>query len=206
MKVFFVCSRLLTGIALLAAAMTTQAANQGMNRFGINAGYSVGGDIESGEFGYGLQGEFGINPNLGIELAISGFSDEVTELGVRIEQDITSIGLSGVFRTPLTDRLGGSILLGVNYNMVDMDVTYDEVEWGRGWGANADLDDAFGAHLGAGLGYKATDNMELFLEYRYTFLDLSGDLTVSNADYSVTDKVDGSYNFGLLKFGINILF
>lgn len=197
---------LLVGLPVVLYAMTAQAGVAGANRVGINGSITAGGEVQESQGGYGAQGEFAINRNFGIELSVDQFSDKSTDAGIEIKQDLTSIGLSGVFRGQFNQRFGGYFLVGVDYNMPSADVTLDPGYYGRGWHATANIDDAFGAHIGGGLNVKLADQVELFLEYRYTGLELSGDITVSNGDYWYTESVKGNSDFGLLKLGINVLF
>jgi len=199
-------SCVLAGLPVVLLALTAQAGVAGSNRIGINGSYSAGGEVSEPQGGFGAQGEFAINKNFGIELAVDQFSDKSTDAGIEIKQDLTSIGLSAVFRGQFNQRFGGYLLIGFDYNMPSADVTLDPGYYGRGWHATANLDDAFGAHIGAGLNVKLADQVELFLEYRYTGLELTGDITVSNGTYSYTDQVSGTSDFGLFKLGINVLF
>ena len=73
--------------------------------------------------------------------------------------------------------------------------------------ANVDIDDSVGFHLGAGLNMPIQKNWELFAEYRYTFLELEGEVSVSGMGITESEDIEkGDYDFGLLKVGVNYLF
>jgi opacity protein-like surface antigen len=199
-------SCVLIALPVAMLGMTAHAGVAGWNRVGINGSYSLGGDVQQSQGGYGAQAEFAINRGLGIELAVDQTSDKSSDAGVEIKQDLTSIGLSGVFRGTFSPRFGGYVLIGLDYNMPNANVTLDPGYYGPGWYARANLDDAFGGHIGGGLNLRLADHVELFVEYRYTGLELKGNMTISNAPYVYTDSVSGTNDFGLLKLGINVLF
>jgi opacity protein-like surface antigen len=196
----------LAGLPLVILGLAAQADTIGTNRIGVNGSYSTGGEVQNPQGGFGAQGEFAINRNFGIELAVDQFSDDSTQDGIEITQDLTTIGLAMVFRGQFNQRFGGYGLIGLDYNMPNTHVTLDPGYYGPGWHASANLDDAFGGHFGGGLNLRLADHVELFLEYRYTALELKGDLTVTNGNYSYTDRVTGNNDFGLFKLGINVVF
>jgi hypothetical protein len=102
--------------------------------------------------------------------------------GVSLDMHQDTIGLSGIARKSLLEDVSGYLLGGLNYNLIN---------------DGPDVDDEVGVHLGVGFNMKTGDFTELCLEYRYTFLDLSGDL-------SGDDSWDS--DFGMLKLGLNFLF
>jgi opacity protein-like surface antigen len=186
-----------TGILALLIGMAGQAQ---ANRMGLHGAYSNGGDVEEPEVGIGGQIEFPINHILSVEFAISHFSEEIEGGdGASIDQDLTSIGVSAVFRKALGPQLGGYMLFGADYNAIDTDSNVQNV--------NMELDDEIGFHIGTGLNLAISYNMELFAEYRYTFLETEGEAKVTDGlmDASLTDG-DYEYDFGLAKLGVNFLF
>lgn len=172
-------------------------AQQGL-KIGIHGAYSVGGDIEESEVGYGAQAEVEINDSFSVELAVSRFSDEFDTDFFDTEQDFTTIGLSVIWKNRPSDNLTVYLLAGLNYNFVDMDVTSDI----PGVSLETEFDDKAGFHMGSGLEFSLHENIGLFTEYRYTFLNL--DAEVRGNGFS--DEATGSYNFGLIKFGVNFSF
>lgn len=179
-----------TGILALLVGMASQAQ---ASRLGIHGGFSNGGDIQDSELGYGGQLELLVNPFLSFEFAVTKFSDEIEGKGdATLDQDLTSIGLSAVFRGPLGplgplgQQLEGYTLFGANYNTFDMD--------------KMEADDAIGFHIGAGLNLPVAYNMELFTEYRYTFLETEWEAELPDMEE------DYNYDFGVAKLGLNFLF
>lgn len=190
------------------AALVASAQEESRFRAGAHGAYSMGGDIEESNAGYGLQAEYDFTKYVGLELSVSRFADEFSDDGVSVDQDLTTIGLSVVARVPLIQALSGFLLAGADYNITDMDVSLDPAAFGGlAMEGDADIDDEVGFHAGAGLALALPKNWELFAEYRYTVLDLSGDVSVSAQGVTATEEVDeGDYNFGLLKLGANYRF
>ena len=197
-------------VAIFAVCFTLTGQAQEMSRFRIGAhgAYSIGGDIEKSKAGYGVQTEVALTKNVGVELAASRFSDEYDEEGISLEQDLTTIGLSVVGRATLVQNLQGFLLAGVDYNIADIDASIDPAAFeGIPMTANVDIDDSVGFHLGAGLNMPIQKNWELFAEYRYTFLELEGEVSVSGMGITESEDIEkGDYDFGLLKVGVNYLF
>ncbi|MCI5208490.1 MAG: porin family protein [Candidatus Electrothrix sp. ATG2] len=191
-----------TGILALAVGIAGQAQ---ASRMGVHGAYSMGGDIEESEVGFGGQLELSLNPMFSIELAVSRYGDELDEDGILLEQDLTSIGLSAVFRAPLGPQLQGYALVGANYNIVDMDVDI-EPQNGINFTGEVDTDDATGFHAGGGINFALPNNWDLFIEYRYTILELEGEVSVSALGVTSSDQIEGDNDFGLLKVGLNYLF
>lgn len=193
-----------TGILALLIGATSQAQ---ATRLGIHGGYSNGGDVENSQLGIGGQMELPINHVLSMEFAVTKFSDEMESDYMTLDQDVTSLGLSAIFRGPLGPQLDGYMLFGANYNIFDTDVSFDSPSYASYYSASMELDDQVGFHVGAGVNFAVTYNMELFAEYRYTFLETDGEMEISDI-YGATsiDEGDFSYDFGLAKLGLNFLF
>jgi len=186
-----------TGILALLIGMAGQAQ---ASRLGIHGVYSNGGDVEEPETGFGGQLELPINPILSVELAVSQFSDEIENGDSTIDQDLTSIGLSAVFRGPLGPQLNGYMLFGANYNTIDTDISFKNPAVSSAMNSNMELDDEVGFHIGAGLNLAISYNMELFTEYRYTFLETDNETALPDSEEEY------QYDFGLAKLGLNFLF
>lgn len=185
-----------TGILALLIGMAGQAQAA---RIGIHGAYSNGGGVEEPEIGFGGQLEFPINPILSVELAVTQFSDEVEGDGLTaIDQDVTSVGLSAVFRGPFGPQLDGYMLFGADYNSIDTD--------SNGHNVNMELDNEIGFHIGTGVNFLISYNMELFAEYRYTFLETDGEVSNSTSGTTMTTEEEYEYDFGLAKLGLNFLF
>jgi opacity protein-like surface antigen len=87
-----------------------------------------------------------------------------------------------------------------------MDASIDPAVYGISMNADVDVDNEVGFHVGAGLNFPLQNNWELFAEYRYTFLELEGDISVSAMGITESRSLEGDYDFGLLKVGVNYLF
>lgn len=172
-------------------------------RAGLHLSYSEGGEIVDSTLGFGGQVEVPISDGLGIQFAVSRFSDEDSiEVGTA-KLDIASAGLSAIFRS----RGEGSILYllaGLNYNAFDADFELD----GAYTGVNmvVEVENDFGFHFGAGVEAPVSRSVDFFLEYRYTSttLALSSELSYQGRTANINSKDD--FDFGLLKMGINIDF
>ena len=199
------------GILALLIGATGQAQAA---RLGMHGVYSNGADVEESELGFGGQLEIPLNPILSVELAVTQFSDEWEADGAAREQDLTSIGLSAVFRGPIGPHAEGYMLFGANYNTVDQDISIDPPivsSNGTVIGLEAETDDEVGFHIGAGMNFTIAYNMELFAEYRYTFLELEHEVAITGSSDGVTMSVpygegESDYDFGLAKLGMNFLF
>ncbi len=195
-------------------AFAVSASAIGPSRIGVHVAYSAGGDVEDEQHGFGGQLEFALGPNLFIELAASGFSDEWAEEGLELEADIVTFGLSAILRAPIADTVQVYGLGGINYNSIDVDVNFDRAALGLPAGVDAradvDIDDELGFHLGAGINVELSPNVEIFAEYRYTFLSVDAETSVSfsgaGMDWRESETVEGDYDFGLFKAGLNFMF
>ena len=198
-----------TGILALLVGMAGQVQ---ASRLGIHGAYSSGGDVEESEMGFGGQLEVPVNQILSVELAVTKFSDEIEGNDSTLDQDLTSIGLSAVFRGPLGQlgplgqQLEGYMLFGANYNTIDADINLKNSALSKTGHSNIELDDELGFHIGAGLNFAISYNMELFAEYRYTFLETEGEEGISDMYGTTTTVGDYEYDFGLGKLGLNFLF
>ena len=186
-----------TGILALLVGMASQAQAA---RLGIHGAYSNGGNVEESEIGFGGQLELPINPILSVELAVTKFSDEIAGNNLTIDQDLTSVGLSAVFRKALGPQLEGYMLFGANYNSIDTDISFTNQQVANTINSNMELDDELGFHIGGGLNFVLTYNMELFTEYRYTFLETENETALPGSEEEY------QYDFGLAKMGLNFLF
>ena len=200
---------------------------------GLHGTYSMEGDVKKSKTGFGIQAESILNENLSVELALSSFSDEYADeysyyneyIGENLASgtgslklNLTTIGISSIYRISFAP--GGNVYLlgGINYNIVDLSGSLDGEVLGYSLHANldSDLSNEIGYHIGAGLNFPLMDNWNLFAEYRYTFLKLKGDFkwdaTMYFEEYSetehfeISEKFDSDYDFGLVKIGIKYIF
>jgi len=188
--------------AMLALSICAESSAQQNSKIGVHGAYSSGGDIEESEFGFGGQAEVEINNTFSMELAVSSFSDGVERYGIKIDQDITTFGLSAIWKNRTPGGLTLYLLAGLNYNLVNIDMETDV----SGVSFDVEVDDNLGYHAGGGLDFPINQNTGLFLEYRYTFLELDAEVRGSSSWKRISDKITGDYNFGLIKAGVNFCF
>ncbi len=169
-------------------------------------GVTAGGDIEDSEVAYGAQIKLPLGNPFFVALSVALITDTFTGDSVEIDQDVTTIGLSIGAEVQAATRCTVYGLFGPNFNMADLDIRNDR-ELPPGASIKGDVDDAVGFHAAAGATYQLANHVGLFLEYRYTFLDLEGSITGTRSDGNrlVTD-VEGSYDFGLATVGLSYLF
>ena len=172
-------------------------------RAGLHLSYSEGGEIVESALGFGGQVEIPVSDGLGVQFAISRFSDEDSmEVGT-VKLDIASAGLSAIFKS----RGEGSslyLLAGLNYNSFDANV-----ELAPAYSAanmTSEVEDDIGFHFGAGVEAPVSRSIDFFLEYRYTSTSLEVRTDVSYRGDSASFEAKDDFDFGLLKMGINIDF
>ena len=196
----------LVAICFLSCGLDAQPLDTRRGSLGVNGSVSATGDVKQSTLGFGFQGEVNLTNNFSVELASSTFSDQISIEGFRYKQDITSIGLSGVVRLPISERLNAHLLGGVDYNLINANVDGIYKIGNTGYSFGANINDTFGGHLGAGLGMLLTTNVELFSEFRFTMMNPSGHIMGEIDGIPYRRPIDGTYNFGLFKVGLNYLF
>lgn len=196
----------LLAIFPLTWGLMVQAQEMRKGSIGFNGSVSAGGDVKQSRLGYGFQGELGLTNNFSVELASSTFSDRISVEGISYKQDITSIGLSGVVRLPISEMLNAHLLGGINYNLISANMDGITRIGNSGYSFGTTVNDTFGGHLGAGLGLRLATNVELFSEYRFTMMNPSGHIMGEIDGTPFRRPIDGTYNFGLFKVGLNYAF
>jgi opacity protein-like surface antigen len=158
-------------------------------KLGAHGAYTLGGDVEDEEFGMGAQLVFGVTEGFSLEAAGTWIQDE---LGAGVDFDIFVIALSARFGGEIGENVSVYAGGGANYNMFEIE------------GAS-DPDDELGFHACAGLELGLSDNLELFAEYRYTWVEYTVESDGGDVDFNRIDR-DFDYEYGLARAGINILF
>ena len=173
---------------------------------GVLIGVTAGGDIEDSEVAYGAQVKLPLGEPFFAALSVSFITDTFIGDASEVDQDLTSIGLSIGAEVQAATRCTVYGLFGPNFNMADLDIRYD-TELPPGASVKGDVDDEVGFHVAAGSTYRLANHVGLFLEYRYTFLDLEATITGTRSDGSRFErKAEGSYDFGVAAFGLQYLF
>jgi len=215
---------ILAGCIVLAVAASDARAFS----IGGHAAYSQSGDVNENSTGFGIQAAARVNDILSIRVSGTGFSDSDQEMNL----DITSIALSGLAGTKLTEQFEVYAGAGVNFNIfngrIDMleltsaaeGLTVEEyaqvhggtVEQAQAYfaasdvSANVKLNQTFGYHVCAGAAWEFADGVQLFGEYRYNWAKLKGDLSMSASGLEVSiGTIDEDYDFGLIMLGINLI-
>jgi len=115
---------IMKSLACLVVATSVLASGAFADGFSVGAhgAYTLGGDVESEEFGYGGQVSLDVCEGVSVELSGTMFSDEVDadELG-NLDIDAQHIALSGRYDLPVSDAFGVYVGAGVSYNMFDVD-------------------------------------------------------------------------------------
>jgi len=185
---------------------------------GAHGGYTLGGDVEESDLGFGAQAGVELSDAFSIELAWTMFSDEAEEAGVKLEADANVIAATARYAVPMSDMLsvyGGG---GVNYLMMDATASLSLTSQQRSeldalaqmYGVSVDdllamsgintgsievdLDSTIGFHICGGVNALVTESVQLFGEYRYSFGSIKG------------EGIDEVYNYGILRLGGNFLF
>jgi len=179
---------------------------------GAQMGYTMGGDIEESDLGFGAQAGMELSDNASIELSWNKFTDEQSDEYYAIEADASVIAATLRMAMPVSDSLkvyGGA---GVNYLMIDVsfkikEAALEEIAGLYGLSIEdimaggdidleeeADMDNTIGFHICGGASANVTDTVQVFGEYRYTFGKVKG------------EGIDEDYNYGILRAGANILF
>ena len=196
--------------------------------------YPMGGDVESGSLGLGVQAEMGLTDMLGIEFSAARFSDDWIEEGMTFEGDATTVALTLLVRRELREGLtlyGG---VGLNYTMFDIDgpsileaMAADEgmtVADAQAWldangatltgGIDVDVDDSIGYLLCIGAELVVADNIQVFGDFRFSSAEVEGSMSanyqlnvggIAVSEGNMTEPLDGEdYNFGLLRLGVKV--
>jgi len=174
-RFFFVAVCLVMSVAVCQAGL----------KIGAHGAYTIGGDVEEEEAGAGAQLAVGLGDTFSLELAGSWIEDEVGPATI----DIFTIALSARLGTDLSDTIGIYGGGGIDFNMFEVD-------------QGPDPDDEAGFHACAGFEIPLGDNLELFGEYRYTWVEYTVDS--DGGDLDLTRDLD--YEFGLARVGLNLVF
>ena len=169
----------------LCLLLSVAVCHAGGLKIGGHGAYTVGGDVEDEEAGGGAQIAIGFNDSFSMELAGTMIQDSVGNVDV----DFFTIALSARVGGMLSEGLGAYAGGGINYNFIEID-------------GFEDPDGEAGFHACAGLEIPLAENLELFGEYRFTWVEY----TVDDSGGDLTFEGDVEYNFGLARAGLNLVF
>ena len=176
-------------LGLLAPPARAQAYSDPGAGFGLQGGISKGQDADAVPIGR-LHARYRLTGMVGVELAAGYRSEEVLQQGEPYLR-LTEIHLAGSFLLFfLYDHpVQPYVLAGGGYYYVK--------ESGRG--ANADYGNTehlFGFHAGAGVDFRVSRRVSLFLDGRYTFLGIA----------SIPPAYEGKADFVAVTVGANLYF
>jgi len=161
-------------------------------KLGAHGAYTLGGDVEDETFGPGAQVTFS-GENVSLELSGTWFENEFELGGDTFDIDTFSLAatlrLGGMVSEGVNAYAGG----GVNYNIFEID------EFGD------DPDDEAGFHACAGVEIDMGENLELFAEYRHSWVEYTVEID-DDDDIDIEDlDADLDYEFGMARVGLNIV-
>lgn len=143
---------------------------------GAFTSYSLSGDVDKNSFGYGGMVAFPFNKIFSVELSGSTFEEYINAKGMTdATMDVISFGASGKVTAPFTDRFHPFCGAGLNYNFFTAEGYRDDTKPGF--------------HVLAGASYQLAKFLDVFCEYRYSFVTFN-------------DGALDTYNFGLVKLGL----
>lgn len=194
-------------------------------KVGGHAAYYGGGDVDDEGITGGGQIIFQATRHFSLELSLVEIREDADQtasaIGIdvegELEVDIAALALTARADVPLTTRFALYAGGGIGYYFIDVDedVTVSPAEPFTGIGAPTDIDtdagEEFGFHVTAGAAFLIFDNIELFADYRFTFLDadIDSDATISSVEgealAGLSNDVDG-LDFGLIRIGVNMWF
>lgn len=123
--------------------------------------------------------------------------------------DLNALGLSGdageveqipvllSLRTHLSHntKVNPYFTIGVGYFFNDIDQNDSTIEFIYGSGANLDVDDSFGFHIGAGVEFFISENAAVNLDFKYIWTEIEAEVNVSG--FSDEDLKINPYVLGL---------
>lgn len=175
---------MMAAVCVLAAVALCHA--QGF-KLGAHGAYTAGGDVEEEEFGMGAQLVAGFNENVSLELAGTWIEDEAAVGDFDFFNIALSLRLHAAMEGGFSPYIGG----GVNYMMFD----FDDV---------ADPDDEMGFHACAGVDIPLGENVELFAEYRYTWVEYTVESGGGDVEFEEIGS-DFDYEIGMIRAGLNLV-
>lgn len=221
--------RLLAVLTIISLAAGAASAQTDVRlKVGPHLGVTLGGDVEEPGLVYGAQAVLQLTDVFSFELSGYMFEDESddSDLGMDFEIDMeaTAVALAMRAGKSFSEDLYAYLSGGIAYYMVDVDTSVDTAGLADvlgvpglavDWQADGDVDDEFGFSIGAGLQFNVATQVELFVDFRYVFLELeveiAQDVTASapgrpTLSESFVEEAEGDYDHGILRAGANFVF
>lgn len=157
---------------------------------GACAVFPHGGDVNNGEIGWGVQGVVPLNKTIDVELAVSKFGDSLDITKMSISQFATTLR----WNYSISGRSSVYIGAGLNFNQLTAEIINADIK--------VQMENVVGYHGTVGLKATIKTCTVLFIDYRLTSLET----TAVVSGYGQTEVVEGTYNHGLMRIGLNITF
>ncbi len=171
-----------------------QTSTQSVHRLslGFHGAYSLGGDIERSNLGIGGQVIVPLGDTFSMEVSATRFEDGIDDLLI----DMMTIGVTLRAAMPVMENRGKVYVgAGFSHNSFDANIAWP--------GYNVSIEDSIGWHVAVGFSTRVHQRAELFGEYRYTMTRSTAEVSSPCGCHEI---VTGSYNFGLLRLGVNFMF
>jgi opacity protein-like surface antigen len=180
-------------LILCAVATVLMAAGSALAVLGPEldgfVGVTVGPDVQSTSFSYGLQGQYGFTELFSVELAGTWIEDDMEEGKLklwnfagsgRLTFPVAKMFTEGNTIFPAAEALGFYVGGGAAYNMFKDDATVLDDNVGFQWFLGFDLETGRHGHV--------------FLDYRYNFITLE------------MDDVSEDHDVGMFRLGAGFAF
>ncbi|MBW2247804.1 MAG: OmpW family protein [Deltaproteobacteria bacterium] len=163
--------------------------------------YGVEVDVEpdedvmyEGNLTYFIQDYFSIELSVGyvetdVDLSALGLSGDAGDL------ESIPVLLSGRMHFSTNPKLNPYISFGVGYFFNDIDQNDSTIEFIYGAGADLDVDDSFGFHLGAGVEFFISKNAAFNLDFKYIWTEVEAE--VNKPGFTEEDLDINPYVLGL---------
>ena len=176
-------------------------------QIGPNLGYTFGGDVNQATISYGVQGVYQFKEvPIKIELAYDRLKDSGSGGDVSVSLDVNAVTLTGWWCIPLQNNFSLYAGGGLGYYMPSASVDLGSDLQGMGINASVSVDNAVGFILGGGVEYAVSDNIGLFADLRYTFVNFNMTATASAYGESESAGGSGSWDHFMLRVGGNYKF
>ena len=172
------------GVVLLGAVAASA------NGLGVFGSYWDTKDADDG-YGGGAKLQIDVMENICIEARGSYYPEFGSDSDDEIKVDIIPIEADAIIKFPISDLLTPFVGGGVGYYMFEVD---NDVE-----GVDVSIDDEFGFFALAGVEIGLSEQVSLFVEGKYTWLDITADVSGGGESESEDGTLDGfGGNAGLM--------
>ena len=162
--------------------------------------YGVKVDVEPDDaVMYGINLTYFIHEYFSFELSVdyAEMDVELSALGLSGDAgEVTMIPVLLSARTHLSTnpKVSPYLTIGVGYFFNDMDSNRGTIEFIYGAGAEVDVDNSFGFHLGAGIEFFISENAAVNFDFKYIWTEVEAEVNVSgftDVDFEVNPFIIG---------------